>query len=138
MLNVASSNTILYCAHWDAAVRFYRDLLQLPVTFEKDGWFMELRVNDQAHISLADAARCTVAAGCGAGITLSWCVEELQQLHALLSARQVKVNDITSGGWRAPYFYAWDPEGTRIEFWMLQVSKAGCNPETSTAGVQGS
>jgi len=118
MLNVSSSNTILYCTNWQRAVHFYRDLLQLPVTFEKDGWFMELRVNEQARISLADAARCTVPAGGGAGITLSWCVDSLAPVHTRLNGHQIKVTDITSGGWRAPYFYAWDPEGHRIEFWL--------------------
>ena len=116
--SISASNTILYCTDWAKAVVFYRDLLELPVSFEKDGWFMELVLNESAHLSLAAAAHCTIEAGHGVGITLSWCVPELETLREMLVENGVKVTDIISHSWRAPYFYAWDPEGNRIEFWV--------------------
>jgi catechol 2,3-dioxygenase-like lactoylglutathione lyase family enzyme len=118
-MQITANSTILYCSRWQDSVHFYRDILGLPVSFEKDGWFMELRVSGFAHISLADAARCTIPAGGGVGITLSWCVQELELLRGKLEQAGVKVSAITGGGWRLPYFYAWDPEGTRIEFWCM-------------------
>ena len=118
-MQITANSTIIYCAHWREAVHFYRDLLGLPVSFEKDDWFIELRVSGFAHLSLADAARCTIPAAGGAGITLSWCISDLHALRDKLLDAGVKVSDIAGSGWRLPYFYAWDPEGTRIEFWCM-------------------
>lgn len=117
MPSISSSNTILYCRHWEACVHFYRQVLGFEVSFAKDNWFRELIVNDGARISLANVAHCTIPSGEGRGITLSWQVDELEQLRAHLLAHKVPVSDITSHSWRAPWFYAWDPEGHRIEFW---------------------
>lgn len=79
---------------------------------------MELRVNPQACISVADVKRCTIASSAGVGVTLSWSLAELEMLHAHLKTQKVRISEITSHSWRAPYFYAWDPEGNRIEFWQ--------------------
>jgi catechol 2,3-dioxygenase-like lactoylglutathione lyase family enzyme len=119
MLKIASSNTILYCNNWKACVHFYQDILKFKTSFAKDDWFRELVVNDNAHISLANVAHCTIPSGEGRGVTLSWQVEELEELRAYLQAQGIKVSEITSTSWRAPWFYAWDPEGHRIEFWTL-------------------
>jgi hypothetical protein len=119
MLKIASSNTILYCIHWDACVHFYQTILGFELSFAKDDWFRELIVNDGARISLANVKHCTIPSGAGAGLTLSWQVEELEPLREHLVAQGVKVSAITSTSWRAPWFYGWDPEGHRIEFWTL-------------------
>lgn len=117
MLKIAATNTILYCNHWEACVHFYQHILGFKVSFAKDDWFRELVVNDSAHISIANVKHCTIPSGQGQGVTLSWQVEELEQLRESLLAQGVKVSGITSTSWRAPWFYAWDPEGHRIEFW---------------------
>lgn len=119
MPKIASSNTILYCNNWAACVHFYQQVLGFDVSFAKDDWFRELIVNDGARISVANVQHCTIPSGEGRGVTLSWQVEELEQLRAHLLAQGVKVSEITSTSWRAPWFYAWDPEGHRIEFWKL-------------------
>lgn len=119
MLKIASSNTILYCNNWDACVHFYQHILQFELSFAKDDWFRELIVNDGARISVANVKHCTIPSGEGKGVTLSWQVEELEQLRDYLLQQGVKVSEITSTSWRAPWFYAWDPEGNRIEFWKL-------------------
>jgi catechol 2,3-dioxygenase-like lactoylglutathione lyase family enzyme len=123
-MQITANSTILYCAHYQDSVHFYRELLGLPISFKKDDWFMELRISGFAHLSLADAARCTIAPSGGAGLTLSWCVTELEQLHDKLLHAGVRTTDIKSGGWRLPYFYAYDPEGTRIEFWSMGNNQA--------------
>lgn len=118
-MQITANSTILYCTKWQETVRFYRDIVGLPVSFAKDDWFMELRISGFAHLSLADASRCTIAPGEGVGITLSWCVAELQPLRDKLEQAGVRVTEIKAHGWRLPYFYAYDPEGTRIEFWCM-------------------
>lgn len=117
MFKIKSANTILYCHNWDACVHFYKDILKFRVTFAKEDWFRELEMNPGARISVANVTRCTVPSSAGEGITLSWQVEELEELRAYLIEQGVKVTEIKSHSWRAPWFYAWDPEGTRIEFW---------------------
>ncbi len=117
MLQIASSNTILYCEQWEACVHFYQQVLGFETSFAKDDWFRELIVNDGARISLANVKHCTIPSGAGKGLTLSWQVPELERLREALLAQGVRVSAITSSSWRAPWFYAWDPEGHRIEFW---------------------
>lgn len=118
MVNISVSNTIIYCNLWDECIHFYQEVLKFPVNFSKDNWFREFRINEQSCISVADVKRCTIASSEGVGVTLSWCVDELELLHAHLQEHKVHISEITSHSWRAPYFYAWDPEGNRIEFWQ--------------------
>ena len=61
-INVHRTNTILYCQAFEETVAFYRELLKLPITAQKD-WFVEFRLNDQAFVSVADASRTTIPAG---------------------------------------------------------------------------
>jgi len=44
-------------------------------------------------------------------------VQDLRAAHASFTQHCVATTEIKSQGWRAPYFYVHDPEGTRIEFW---------------------
>lgn len=117
MLNIVSSNTILYCRNWEACVHFYQHVLKFELSFAKDDWFRELIVNPGARISVANVNHCTIPSVAGRGITLSWQVEELEQLREYLLDEGVQVSAISSSSWRAPWFYAWDPEGHRLEFW---------------------
>lgn len=115
---ITATNTILYCTQWEACVNFYQNILKFRVTFKKDDWFRELEVSKGAHISIANVKHCTIPSSHGKGITLSWKVEELEKLQVYLKEQNVRVTGITSHSWRAPWFYAWDPEGNRIEFWQ--------------------
>jgi catechol-2,3-dioxygenase len=117
MLNIKASNTILYCEQWDDCVHFYQDILKFRLTFAKDDWFRELEINTGAHLSVANVKHCTIPSSHGKGVTLSWQVEELESVREHLLAHNVRVSEIRSHSWRAPWFYAWDPEGNRIEFW---------------------
>lgn len=114
---ISAGNTIIYCAHWPVMVAFYRDCLGLRPTFAKDDWFIELKVCDGCHVSLAAAERCTIPAAAGQGLTLSWQVADLHGWHKQLLHNGAAPAPITSHSWRAPYFYVRDPEGNRIEFW---------------------
>lgn len=114
-VRVTRTNTILYCARWADTVAFYRDALGLTVTHETD-WFVEFGVAGTGHLSVADAARATVAPGHGRGVTLSWQVADLRDVRAALVDRGVAVSDVATR-WGTRYVELHDPEGNRIELW---------------------
>ena len=116
-MEILASNTILYCRDWKAMVTFYRELMGFQPTFTKDDWFMELRITEGCHMSIADEARCSIKATYGQGITLSFRVANLTAVQGRLAAQGARPTAITSHSWRAPYFYVHDPEGNRIELW---------------------
>jgi catechol 2,3-dioxygenase-like lactoylglutathione lyase family enzyme len=124
-MKIFAANTILYCQHWDATRRFYRDILQLNISFQREDWFLEFSVNGAAHLSIADATRCTIMPARGLGLTLSFLVQDLASAQAVFSTASIATTPIKASGWRAPYFYVHDPEGTRIEFW----SRAAQGPQ---------
>jgi catechol 2,3-dioxygenase-like lactoylglutathione lyase family enzyme len=116
-MEILASNTILYCKDWQAMVTFYKEVMGFRQSFRKDDWFMELVVNDGSHLSVADEAKCSVKATSGQGITLSFKVARLTEVHRQLEEQGVKPTPIKSHSWRAPYFFIHDPEGNRIELW---------------------
>ena len=114
-ININRTNTILYCEAFEQTVSFYRDVLKLAVTAEKD-WFVEFRLRDRVFLSLADAKRTSIPAGKGDGITLSWQVEDVREARNSLTAMGVETSPVE---WR---YGAWgiflrDPGGNRIELW---------------------
>ncbi|MBW3603643.1 MAG: hypothetical protein KY460_01830 [Actinobacteria bacterium] len=50
------TNIILYCRHWHATTRFYRDDLELPVVHTTE-WFVEFHLTGESYLSIADAPR---------------------------------------------------------------------------------
>jgi catechol 2,3-dioxygenase-like lactoylglutathione lyase family enzyme len=115
MLQLHRTNAILYCQNWEATVAFYRETLGLSISFASD-WFVEFALHDGAHLSIADAARASIAAVGGQGITLAWQVEELAAVREELEAAGVAVTPIKRR-WGAWVCYCRDPEGHRIELW---------------------
>jgi len=109
------SNTILYCDRWPDVVDFYRVKLGLRATMERD-WFVEFELHAGAHLSVADASRATVAAGDGAGLTLSWRVDDVGAARARLMANGVEASPVETR-WGADAFFVFDPAGHRVEFW---------------------
>ena len=116
LFSVHRHNTILYCQQWEATVRFYRDLLRLPVTFAND-WFVEFRLTESAYVSIANAARATIQAAHGTGITLSWQVADIEEARLQLQSAGVDTTSIKAK-WGARVLYLHDPEGHRIELWQ--------------------
>ncbi len=114
-LNVRRTNTILYCRRWRETVRFYRETLGLSISHATD-WLVEFKLTDKEHISLADETRATIPSVRGAGITLSWQVDDVEAMH-----RHVVTMGIVPGPmherWGAKAFFFCDPEGHRIEIW---------------------
>ena len=110
-------NTILYCRNWHAMVRFYRDLLQLPVNFSTD-WFMEFYLTRNARLSIADEKRSTIKSASGRGITVTLEVEEIAPVHQKLMDIGLKPTGIGRHAWDAKVFHLLDPEGNRLEVWQ--------------------
>jgi len=86
-----TSDTILYCRKWGQTVQFYRDYLNLPVSFETD-WFVEFKVTQATQLSIANENRASIKSNDGQGITLSlevvesamWCISPLFKEGRLL------------------------------------------------------
>jgi len=109
------TNTILYCHHWQATVDFYRDQLALPVIFAND-WFVEFALTDTSFLSIANAARATIDAVQGQGITLTWQVDDVAASKARLEQHGIATTPIQHK-WQAQVCYCTDPEGHRLELW---------------------
>ena len=114
-LPIKTANTVLYCQNWEESVRFYRETLQLTITFE-NGWFVEFALTDSARISIANATRASIDAVAGQGITLAWQVDDIAASHAWLSAQGVAVGPIHTR-FGSPVCYFYDPENHRLELW---------------------
>lgn len=115
MVSPRRSNTIVYTNRWGDTVAFYRDSLGFGVAFAND-WFVEFEVAPGAYLSVADAARATVAAGDGRGITLSFRVDDVAAARAELVGRDVEVSAVGER-WGAAVVDLHDPAGNRVELW---------------------
>ena len=114
-MKILRTNTILYCNRWDATVEFYRDVIKLPVLLEKE-WFIEFQLTDNGCLSVADATRSSIHSAGGAGITLSWQVENIEAVYDRMVSDGVDVRPIQAT-WGARACFVFDPEGNRIELW---------------------
>ena len=110
------ANTILYCQAWAETVAFYRDQLGLPITFESD-WFVEFALTSTARLSIADERRATIKSSHGAGITLTFQVDDADALWAECHDAGLQPTQCRTHAWGARTFYLRDPEGTRLEIW---------------------
>ena len=115
MLEVSSSNTIIYTDAWSATVAFYRDALRLETSFSND-WFVEFRLTTTSTVSIADASRATIHPSHGAGLTLSLRVNDVVETRTRLIATGVSVGPL-GRRFGAPICDLVDPAGTRIELW---------------------
>lgn len=114
-MNLKRSNTILYCTAWAATVAFYRDQIGLPITHAND-WFVEFQLGAESFLSVADQARATISSSHGAGITLSWQVDDIATAQHSLQAAGIESSPIKLR-WGAQVLYFHDPERHRIELW---------------------
>lgn len=116
---VRRSNTILYTDRWVEMVAFYRDTLELSVEFENE-WFVEFAAGPGTFLSAADAERSTIAAGRGAGITLSLQVDDVHEVRSELLHAGVEVGEVGQR-WEADVLDVRDPSGNRLEFWTCRA-----------------
>ncbi len=119
MTNVFSpknANTILYCKKWQETVDFYKYRLGLSITHDSD-WFIEFKLTETAHISVADEQRASIKSSGGAGITLALQVESATRTWEYLRNNGLEIGPVREHPWGARVFYFFDPEGHRIEVW---------------------
>ena len=109
-------NTILYCRAWTETVAFYRDHLALPITFTSN-WFVEFALTDNARLSVADERRATIKSSNGAGITLTFQVDDADRYWATFQESGLQPTPCHTHAWGARTFYLRDPEGNRLEIW---------------------
>jgi catechol-2,3-dioxygenase len=117
-LKIKTTNTILYCEHWEETVSFYKSALQLPVV-ASNNWFVEFRLNSTARLSIADESRTTIESNYGKGLTIGLQVENIEALRSQLIESGLNPSEIKDV-WGAKAIYLHDPEGNRIEFWAGQ------------------
>jgi catechol 2,3-dioxygenase-like lactoylglutathione lyase family enzyme len=115
MVRVERTNTILYCEEWSETVAFYRDVLGLSSTFE-NVWFVEFELAPGSSLSVADAARASIAPGHGRGLTLSWQVPDVAAASVALRGRGIDVSPVRRR-FGSPVVDLYDPAGNRIELW---------------------
>lgn len=127
-LGIRGSNTILYSDRWSEVVDFYRRKLGLRISMERD-WFVEFELHSGAHISVADASRASIARGDGAGLTLSWQVDDAAAVRERLVSSRIDATPLLQR-WGSPGFFVTDPAGNRIEFWSAAAS-ISASDETS-------
>jgi catechol 2,3-dioxygenase-like lactoylglutathione lyase family enzyme len=114
-----NANTILYCKKWQETVDFYQNRLRLPVNFASD-WFVEFKLTETAHLSIADECRATIKSSGGAGITITLQVESITEAWQYLKNNGLTLEPIRELPWGAHVFYFLDPEGHRLEVWSLK------------------
>jgi catechol 2,3-dioxygenase-like lactoylglutathione lyase family enzyme len=115
-MTVETFNTILYCTHWSENVAFYRDVLNFPILGTTD-WLVEFAVSGQARLSVADAERTSMQSAGGAGITLTFKVDDLPETYQKLLDKNIEVDPIRNCKMGGQAFFFHDPEGTRLECW---------------------
>lgn len=121
LIELKRTNTILYCRNWQETAHFYREQLRLPVVFAND-WFIELRLTTTSFLSIANAARATIDAVQGQGITLTWQVDDVAAARAKLKASGIDVTPIQQK-WGSQVCYCTDPEGHRLELWSPESAQ---------------
>ncbi|MEO8394049.1 MAG: VOC family protein [Chloroflexota bacterium] len=119
-MDIERTNTILYCHQWIETVSFYRNTFDFPITYQT-AWFVEFQLTTHASLSIADESRASIQSVGGQGITLSWQVPQLREMHTALLKQCIPASTIRKKG-GAYLFYLHDPEGHRIELWQPIVT----------------
>jgi len=121
MLNLKTTNTILYCQHWQEMLHFYQHQLKLPVLMARS-WFVEFELTETSRLSIAYAAKTSIESNAGKGITLTFAVEDIEATQAYLQQAGIPEVAIKKHAWGARIIHIYDPEGNRLEFWCASVN----------------
>ena len=78
---------------------------------------MEFSLNGMSRLSIADEKRASIKTSHGEGITLSGEVDRIEMEWADVQKNGIEPTSIRKHPWGARFFFLFDPEGHRIEFW---------------------
>ncbi len=116
MLSVKSQHSVLICREWEACVAFYRDVLGLPIVYQRNR-FVEFEVTPDSRVGILEPLRPNAAEPGHEHVILSLCVPDIEEVHKKLEARTTDLPPIRKHPWGPRLFEIRDPEGWRIEFW---------------------
>jgi predicted enzyme related to lactoylglutathione lyase len=106
---------------WEAAKKWYREVLEWPVDFSSDeaGW-EEYALDNKSHVSISrsdHATTHTLGAPEGAGgTTLVLSVQDAHAATAALKKKGVKCDEVVTIPGMVTYGTFYDPFGNRIQF----------------------
>jgi len=98
---------------WEAAKKWYREVLEWPVDYSSDeaGW-EEYGVDGQAHVSISRSDHATEPGG----TTLVLSVQDAYAVAAALKKKGVKCDEVVTIPGVVTYGTFYDPFGNRIQF----------------------
>ena len=112
-------NTILYCRRWQETVTFYREALGFPVAFQNE-WFVELKVNTHARLSIANEQRATVKSSGGQGLTITFQVDNADDKRECLQLKGIPLGKIKDHPWGGRSFFCMT---LKVIDWRCGLSK---------------
>jgi predicted enzyme related to lactoylglutathione lyase len=115
IMQIKSTNILLYCKKWEEMVAFYETTLRLPITASNE-WFVEFKLTKISRLSVADESRTSIKSAGGKGITIGLQVRDVEMTRTKLKDAGLNPT-VVKEVWGAKTFYVFDPEGNRIEFW---------------------
>jgi predicted enzyme related to lactoylglutathione lyase len=105
----------LYVRNWEAAKKFYSEVLEWPVAYSSDevGW-IEYGQENEAHVAINrwDDARPIPTSGA----TLVFTVDDPYQVTEALRLKGVRCDDVVHIPGVVTYGTFYDPEGNRMQF----------------------
>jgi predicted enzyme related to lactoylglutathione lyase len=99
---------------WEAAKKWYRDVLDWPVAFSSDeaGW-EEYGAEGQAHVSISRTDHAPKERG---GTTLVFGVQDAHAVTAALQKKGVKCDEVVTIPGMVTYGTCYDPFGNCLQF----------------------
>ena len=116
-LGVQATIVFLYYRDVPAAQRFYGDIIGLNLVVDQ-GFSKIYQVSPSSFIGLVDEAQGLHRAAEAKAVTVSFVTEQIDEWHAYLESKGVKMRGPIGNATRHPTrgFVAYDPEGYYLEF----------------------
>jgi predicted enzyme related to lactoylglutathione lyase len=105
----------LYVRNWDAAKKFYNDVLEWSIAYASDeiGW-IEYGLENETHVAInrwEDPRPIPTS-----GATVVFAVDDPYQVTEALRAKGVRCDDVVHIPGVVTYGTFYDPEGNRLQF----------------------
>ena len=106
---------------WEAAKKWYREVLEWPVAFSSDeaGW-EEYGYENQPHVSISRTDPGSDAPPGVGGTTLVFGVKDAHAVTAALKKKDVKCDEVVTIPGMVTYGTCYDPFGNRLQFVSIE------------------